>query len=393
MTGHVYKAAKGWRVMIDIGPDPATGKRRQRRMGPYKSRRDAERAAAKAVTDVEAGLAVDPGGVTLAEYLRDQWLPARELRGLKPTTLASYKWICEIYLIPRLGHVRLRRLGPREVIAFFDAFSKETGRGGKVRSNRTIALTHRVLSMALGHAVRSGLIARNPAEGARDDLPRGKPPAESQVWTPEQLGQFFQATAEDRMYPLWVVAFMTGMRRGELCGLGWDDIDFEGGSITVRRARVMVHGVPTETTPKTTAGQRQVGLDDVTLAVLKEQQRRQRAEELASAPGFWRGEGHVFTDEVGRPLIPEYVTKLFTRAVRRAGLPPIRFHDTRHWHATAMLRAGVDPKVAAGRLGHSSTVITQNLYQHRVEQLDRSAAEKVAGLIFEPGSTKQSRPS
>jgi integrase len=150
--------------------------------------------------------------------------------------------------------------------------------------------------------------------------------------------------------------------------------------------RVMVHGVPMETTPKTTAGQRRVGLDEVTLAVPKEQQRRQRAEELASAPGFWRGDGHVFNDEVGRSLIPEYVTKLFTRAVRRAGLPPMRFHDTRHWHATAMLRAGVDPKVAAGRLGHSSTVITQNLYQHRVEQLDRSAAEKVAGIIFEPSS-------
>lgn len=393
MTGHVYKAAKGWRVMIDIGPDPATGKRRQRRLGPYKSRRDAERAAAKAVTDVEAGLAADPGGVTLAAFLRDQWLPARELRGLKPTTLASYKWICESYLIPRLGHIQLRKLGQREVTAFFVAFSKETGRSGKARSTRTIALTHRVLSMALGHAMRSGLIARNPAEGARDDLPRGNPPAEIQVWTADQLGQFFQATVEDRMYPLWVIAFMTGMRRGELCGLRWDDIGFEEGAITVRRARVMVHGVPTETTPKTTAGQRRVGLDEVTLAVLKEQQRRQAAEELATAPGFWQGDGHVFTDGVGRPLIPEYVTKLFARAARGAGLPPIRFHDARHWHATAMLAAGVDAKVAAGRLGHSSTVITQNLYQHRVEQLDRAAAEKVAGLIFEPIRATPGDPS
>ena len=288
--------------------------------------------------------------------------------------------------------MRLRRLGSREVAAFLHAFSKETGRGGQARSNRTVALTHRVLSMALAHAVRSGVIARNPAEGARDDLPRGKPPAESQVWTPEQLGRFFHVTAEDRMYPLWVVAFMTGMRRGELCGLRWNDIDFEERSITVRRARVMVRGVPTETTTKTTAGQRRVGLDEVTLAVLREQQRRQQAEKLACAPGFWQGDGHAFTDEVGRALIPEYVTKLFTRAVRRAGLPPIRFHDARHWHATAMLRAGVDSKVAAERLGHSSTALTQNVYQHRVEQLDRAAAEKVSGLIFEPGSAKQPGP-
>lgn len=93
----------------------------------------------------------------------------------------------------------------------------------------------------------------------------------------------------------------------------------------------------------------------------------------------------MFTDETGRPLIPEYVTKHFTRAVRHAGLPPLRLHDTRHWHATAMLRAGVDVKVVAGRLGHSSTRITQDVYQHRVEQLDRAAAEKVAGQIFEAG--------
>lgn len=263
MSGHIYRSAKGWRAMIDIGPDPITGKRRQRRLGPYRSRREAERAVAKVLFDIQTGQAVDPGlgGVTLADYLREQWLPARELRGLKPTTLANYRWVCEAYLIPRLGTIRLRNLGPREVVAFFEAFSKETGRSGKPRSTRTIALTHRVLSMALGHAVRSGLVARNVAEGARDDLPRGETPVKSEMWTPEELGRFLEATAGDRLYPLWVLAVTTGMRRGELCGLRWEDIDFEQGTLTVRRARVMVHGAATETTPKTAAGQRWIGLD------------------------------------------------------------------------------------------------------------------------------------
>ena len=314
---------------------------------------------------------------------REQWLPAREIRGLKPTTLANYRWVCEAYLIPRLGHKKLGRLNPPDVVGFFDAFSKETGRGGKRRSTRTIALTHRVLSMALAHAVRSGLIARNPAAGARDDLPRGEPPAETGIWTPAQLGLFLESTKGERLYPLWVLAVTTGMRRGELCGLRWVDVDLADSALIVRRARVMVRGVPTETTPKTAAGQRIVGLDEATVAVLREHQRRQQTEELVCAPGFWEGQGHVFTDDLGRPLIPEYVTKHFTRDVRRVGLPRIRLHDTRHSHATAMLHAGVDVKVVAGRLGHSSTLITQNVYQHRVEQLDRSAAEKVAGLIFD----------
>lgn len=204
------------------------------------------------------------------------------------------------------------------------------------------------------------------------------------MWTPEQLSRFLEATEAQRLYPFWVLAVTTGMRRGELCGLRWEDVDFEQLSLTVKRARVMVHGAPTDTSPKTAAGLRRLGLDNTTVVLLREQQRRQSAEQLACAPGLWQGDAHVFTDEVGRPVNPEFVTKQFTRAVRRAGLPPIRLHDIRHWHATAMLRAKVDVKVIADRLGHSSTRITQDIYQHPVKELDRAAAEKVAGQIFGP---------
>jgi integrase len=382
MAGHIYKSAKGWRAVVDAGTDLATGKRRQRRIGPFRSRREAELAAAKAVSDVGAGAVRDTRAVTLAEYLRAEWLPAREVRGLKPTTLASYRWICQSYLVPRLGQVQLQKLAPPDVVVFLDSFSKEPGRGGKRRSARTIALTHRVLSLALAHAVRAGVIARNPAEGARQDLPRGEASAERKVWTLEQFAAFLDATVNDPLYSLWALAATTGLRRGELCGLRWDDVDLGANSLTVRHCRVMVHGVPMDSTPKTSAGQRTIGLDESTVALLAEHRQRQEAKELACPAGFWCGEGHVFTDDIGRPLVPENVTKEFARAVRRAGLPQVRLHDTRHSHATALLRAGVDVKVVAGRLGHSSTSVTQNVYQHRVEQLDRAAAEKVAGMLF-----------
>ena len=382
MPGHLYKAAKGWRAIVDVGSDPATGKRRQRRIGPFKSRREAELAAAKAVSEAGTGPAGDARGVTLAEYLRNEWLPAREVRGLKATTLASYRWICEAYLVPRLGQVQLRKLSPPDVVAFFDSFSKEPGRGSKRRSTRTIALTHRVLSLALSHAVRAGVIARNPAEGARDDLPRGEASPERVVWTLEQLAAFLDATVSDPLYALWALAATTGLRRGELCGLRWDDLDLGTMSLTVRRCLVMVNGVPTESTPKTSAGQRTIGLDEATVAVLTEHRQRQEVRQSRCPTGFWQADGHVFTDDIGRPLVPDNVTKEFLRAVRRAGLPQVRLHDTRHSHATALLRAGVDVKVVAVRLGHSSTAVTQNVYQHRVEQLDRAAAEKVAGMLF-----------
>ena len=283
-----------------------------------------------------------------------------------------------------------RQAAPPDVTAFFAAFSKEVGRAGRPRSARTIALTHRVLSMALAHAVRTGVLARNPAEGARDDLPRGTPAAEKAIWTPEQLGHFLDAMVGDRLYPLWVLAAATGMRRGELCGCAGMTWTSTKRSSRSARARVMVHGVATETGPKTSAGERTLSLDEVTVAVLADRRLRQHSDEIACGAGFWHAQGYVFADEVGRPLIPEYVTKSFTRAARRVGLPPIRLHDARHSYATAMLQAGVDVKVVAGRLGHANTVITQNVYQHRVEQLDRDAAKRVAGLIFgeaqeEPG--------
>ena len=187
---------------MDTGTDLATGKRRQRRIGPFRSRREAELAPPRRCRKRERDRLRDAPAVTLAEYLREEWLPAREVRGLKPTTLASYRWICESDLIPRLGQVQLRKLAPPDVVAFLDRFSKEPGRGGTRRSARTIALTHRVLSLALAHAVRAGTIVRNPAEGAREDLPRGEAPAEREVWTLEQLAAFLDSTVSDPLYAL-----------------------------------------------------------------------------------------------------------------------------------------------------------------------------------------------
>lgn len=202
-------------------------------------------------------------------------------------------------------------------------------------------MTHRVLSMAMAHAVRTGVLARNPAEGARDDLPRLASGTSTSVWTPEQLGTFLMAMVDDRLYGLWVLAATTGMRRGELCGLRWNDVDLDDATVTVCRARVMVHGVPTETTPKTDSGARIIGLDPTTVTVLRSHLARQEAERRGCPAGCWAGDGHVFADEVGRPLIPEYVSKAFKRHVDRLRLPPIRLHDTRHSHATALQMSDV----------------------------------------------------
>ena len=167
-----------------------------------------------------------------------------EVRGLKPTTLASYRWICESYLVPRLGQVQLRKLAPPDAVAFLDRFSKEPGRvvpgARRARSPSPIGSCRWRWRTPCGRA----LFVRNPAEGAREDLPRGESPAERGVWTLEQFAAFLDSTVSYLLDARWGLAATTGLRRGELCGLRWDDVDLASMSLTVRRCRVMVHGGP-----------------------------------------------------------------------------------------------------------------------------------------------------
>lgn len=388
MSGHLYLSKKGWRAQVDLGPDPVTGKRRQHRIGPFKTKRLAEIATAKVVAEVAAGSAVDPRHLTFEKYLVSQWLPARRARGLKPTTLQHYEFIINTYVVPRLGQVRIADLTGGTIAAFLSGFAVELGRGGKPRSPRTIGATHRVISMALGDAVRWGLLARNAAEDAVADLPRGRQrPDPSRWWAPDQLESFLTSVRDDRLYALWYLASLTGMRRGELCGVHWDNIDLDLETLAITRTRVMVGSkVLEQTSAKRDASLRVISLDPVTVNVLVEHRGRQVTERLAQEPGFWVTEGHVFTDEVGRGLVPNEVSKMFTRAASRAELPHIRLHELRHSYATAALEAKVDPKVLSGRLGHSAVATTTDIYQHVVRARDRDAAEQVANLIFKDRS-------
>jgi len=259
----------------------------------------------------------------------------------------------------------------------------ERGRGGKPRSARTVELTRRVLSMALADAVRWGLISRNPVEAAEADLPRPKGgPRAQRVWTPDQLRAFLSTVEGDRLYGLWLLATTTGMRRGELCGLEWDDVGLDSGRLTVRHARVMVKGHAETGTPKTASGERTISLDPVTVEALRARQRQERADRLACQPGQFRQCDNVFRDPLGRPLFPESVTKRFAVLFRESALPPIRLHDLRHSHATAALAAGVNIEIVADRLGHSTSAVTRAIYLHPVEELDRQAADTVAELIL-----------
>ena len=193
---------------------------------------------------------------------------------------------------------------------------------------------------------------------------------------------------EDRLYALWMLAITTGMRRGELGGLSWSDLDLESGRVTISQTRVSVGYEVVTTTPKSKSSKRSFLLDPATVTALKAWKRRRKAERLAWGPG-WIDTGLVFGKEDGTPYHPQRITQAFARKAKAAGLPAIRLHDVRHSYATAGLEAGVPLKVMSERLGHSSISITGDLYTHVTEQSDQDAADRTAAFIL--GSAKRAK--
>ena len=241
--------------------------------------------------------------------------------------------------------------------------------------------THVVLRKALADAERLGLVGRNAAASA------AHPPAahrtEQSTWTSDQLRTFLDGLIDDRLHAAYVLLATTGMRRGEVLGLRWHDIDFDGAELAVANT-LTTAGSSTVVSgpPKTPRSRRQIFLDEGTLAVLRDHRRRQNEERLAVGPA-WNTDGdYVFTDELGESIHPDDVLRSFRRHATASGLPAIRLHDLRHSYATLALKAGVHPKVVSERLGHATVGVTLDLYSHVTPSIARDAADAVASRIF-----------
>jgi integrase len=245
---------------------------------------------------------------------------------------------------------------------------------GAVTVRRILA----TLRMVFSYAVRDEIIPANPA--LMVDKP-AVPDSPVTHWEAEHVAEFLQRCGRRRLGPLFELAVYTGLRRGEIAGLHWADVDFAKRQVVVRHNRVTVDGKVTELTTKTRSGRRTVPLSDAAVAALLTWQLRQEGD-AEVAQEAWVGDGHVFTMDDGQALNPGYITREFQK-IRLQGepLPPLSFHGLRHSAASLMLAGGADISTVSKLLGHSSIAITADVYAHLIAAVGQKAVDGAANLI------------
>ena len=362
--GHVYRRRttsggwSAWHAVIDLDRGPDGQRRQTTRSFPTRAEAYAWLAEMNAKSGAE--------GPSLGQWLTG-W--ADRLGHLRESTAVSYRGHIANYLIPLLGDIPLAELGAGEVEALHEMLAAA---GISTALARRI---HATLSSALADAERDGLIEHNPCSKVRP--PRGQR-YEPAVWSSPQAARFLEVTAGDDLAGLWRLALLLGMRRGELLGLRWRDIDLDAGTLTVRTTRTLVGDQVVEGPPKSARSRRVLPLDPRTVEVLGRHWKQQTRQAL---DGVWGPVEYVFTDPNGQPLHPAWVSRRFAEILDRLGLPPIRFHDLRHTSASLGLAAGESLKAVSARLGHSSIVVTADTYLTPPDTLARAATCWLAGEL------------
>jgi len=331
----------------------------------------------------ERGMPVVTKRQRLAGYL-EHWLVDVLPGTVKESTQASYVDMVRRHIVPVLGHIYLDKLAPADVRRFLNRKAAEKSARGRPFSARTVQYLHAILRRALEHACREELLGRNVA---RLVSPRQVEREEVDPWTLEETQQFLKTAQRDRLYPLYVLALMLGLRRGELLALRWSLIDLDEGVLRVRESLQRIDGQLRFTSPKTMRSRRTVPLPTLCIAVLRahhQAQRRERAQERA-----WPSPNLVFTTRRGTPIEPRNLNRHFERLCKQAGVRRIRFHEMRHTCASMLFAAGNEPRVIMDILGHSVVGTTLNLYTHVMPAQHRSAAESMDALFTGPGDDEE----
>lgn len=378
MKGSIRETSPGhWEIRYDVPDD--TGRRVQKQKTIRGTKGDAEKERRRILSEIDRGTYADPGKLTVADYLK-KWLEDWARPNLAGQTFGRYERIVESHLIPALGQGKLSALTPA-LISKYLAGALKSGRRvptpGPLAAG-TVRLHYLILHRALAVAVKWELLSRNPADAA--DPPR-QPAPEQACLTKEQAWQLLQGSQGHKLAVPIILALGLGLRRGEVFGLKWEDVDFGRAAVQVRRSLEQTTSKLKE--PKTARGRRVVTAPEFVLLALKAHKKEQdRAKELIGKG--YHDQGLICCLPDGSP-VDKHHTECFVTLLKHLGLPQeVTFHGLRHTHSTLLLQDGENPRVVSERLGHSDIRVTLQVYGHVMPGVPAQTAAHVEALFGRP---------
>lgn len=381
MRGHVARKGNRYYAVVYEGFDPTTGRERHRWHAAGATRKDAEKLLGDLVKRMHDGDYRAPERITFGDYLLERWLPTKQSQ-LRPSTFSSYRNNVITHVIPRIGLIPLQKLQPEDLDTFYAHLLRDgrrNGAGGGL-APKTVRIIHGIIRKALADAMRKGTVTRNVADLADPPKVRLGGSREMTVWSADELREFLAGIEDNDWYVPIYIAANTGMRRGEVLGLTWRNVDLDAARLVVSQQILSVEYEASVADVKTSNSRRTIDLDPRTVAVLKAWRRQQLEQKMST--GRRGNDEFVFTHPDGGPIHPDLFSQSWQRLMRDSELRTIRLHDLRHTHATILLKAGVPVKVVSERLGHSSPAFTMTVYQHVLPGMQADAAAAFSAAVF-----------
>ncbi len=372
MRGHIRKRGSKYSIVVDIGKNPATGKRQQKWFSGYRTKKEAQADLARIINELEQNTFILPSTDTLSEYLQ-YWIEQRK-PNLSPTTIYGYKSMMKNHIIPSLGQVELNQLKPLHIQEYYNNKLK-------ILSPTTVLHHHRMLRKALEDAKEWQLIKINPADHVEAPKPKRY---KATVLNIDEIKELLKALEGNRLEVSITLILFLGLRRGELLALEWSDLDLENKTITIKKNLVRGGDSGNELIikePKTEESIRTIYLSDNILNLLKKQKIVQKKNKMKYGPKY-KDSDFIFTTEMGNLINPASFSREFGDFIKSNNLKKIRLHDLRHTNATLMLKSKIPAKVASERLGHSNISTTLDLYSHVLKDMEIETTNKMDDMIF-----------
>lgn len=355
MRGHIAKKGDRYYIVVDIGDE----KRKQKWLSGFDTRKEAENELPRILNDLNDGTYIEPSKKKYRDFI-DDWHQNRKSKVSK-NTFVTYKHMIDSHIKPNLGRFQLAKLNSLAIDNFYTELEKQ----GK--SSATIKKIHSIVRASLEYALQYQLIKRNPASVVQPPTVKHK---DIVVWDEQQMIKFLDFVKDEWDFVVYHLALYTGMRKGEILGLKWADIDFINNKIRVMRS----YSKTGFSEGKTSNARRVIDIDETTIEFLLKRKKVVSENKLKMGEDY-TGLDLIICRATGDPVDVRNVNRRFDKFVERSKLPKIRFHDMRHTHATLMLKMGVPVKVVSERLGHGSIEMTLNTYTHLLPSMQLEAVQ------------------